>query len=218
LKTRTLKELVVTQDPAIELLKKLVHDAAVPCELLPPSQERENALLYLQVTTHSTLGALAYDTGGLIIDDGWPRFLGSGHPKLSRTLHEWNSTRTDGAFYLVGDDAAGGFFAINGGAFGDDMGSVYYWAPDNLEWEPLNGGLTDIVADFLTGHLSDFYTSLRWSTWREDTQKLSGDQCFFFYPFLWARGGSPEESARSVVPISQAWDAKVQIVMQLGDG
>jgi Protein of unknown function DUF2625 len=218
MKTRKLEELVLTNDPAIELLKQLVRDAAVPCELLPPGQERENALLYLQVTTRSTLGALAYDTGGLIIDDGWLRFLGSGHPKLPRTLHEWNSTRTDGAFYLVGDDAAGGFFALNGGAFGDDMGSVYYWAPDNLEWEPLNRGFTDIVAAFLTGHLRDFYTSLRWSTWREDTQKLSGDQCFFFFPFLWTREGSPEGSARSVVPMSEAWDSKVEIVTQLGGG
>jgi hypothetical protein len=212
---RNLKELIDTHEPAIEMIQQLVADAEVPCELLPPSPEREKTLLYLQVTTHSTLGALAYDTGGLLIDNGWLRLLGSGHPKLQRTLHEWNSTRTDGAFYLLGDDAAGGFFAINGGAFGDDLGSMYYWAPDTLEWESLDLGYTDFVATFLTNRIEAFYESLRWSTWREDLQTLSSDRCFAFFPFLWTKEGSVENSHRSTVPVSEMWDAKVDIVRQL---
>jgi hypothetical protein len=213
---RKLDELIDNQEPAIKLLQQLVNDAKVPCELLPPGPEREKALLYLQVTTRSTLGALAYDTGGLLIDDGWLRLLGSGHAKLSRSLHEWNSPRTDGAFYLVGDDLAGGFFAINGGAFGDDLGSVYYWPPDSLEWESLERGFTDFVAMFLTHTIENYYTDLRWSTWREDARSASSDQCFAFFPFLWTKEGSVERSHRSVVPMSQMWDAKVDIVRQLG--
>lgn len=216
MKQRNLKELIDTNEPAIEMLQQLVAEAEVPCELLPPGPERENALLYLQVTTHSTLGALAYDTGGLLIDNGWVRLLGSGHPKLTRTLHDWNSTRTDGAFYLLGDDAAGGFFAINGGAFGDDLGSVYYWAPDSLEWESLDLGHTDFVAAFLTNQIEAFYKALRWPTWREDLRTLSSDQCFAFYPFLWSTEGTIERSQRSIVPVSELWDAKVDIVRQLG--
>jgi hypothetical protein len=213
---RKLDELIDNQEPAIKLLQQLVNDAKVPCELLPPGPEREKALLYLQVTTRSTLGAVAYDTGGLLIDDGWLRLLGSGHAKLSRSLHEWNSPRTDGAFYLVGDDLAGGFFAINGGAFGDDLGSVYYWPPDSLEWESLERGFTDFVAMFLTHTIQNYYTDLRWSTWREDARSASSDQCFAFFPFLWTKEGSVERSHRSVVPMSQMWDAKVDIVRQLG--
>jgi hypothetical protein len=209
---RKLDELIDNQEPAIKLLQQLVNDAKVPCELLPPGPEREKALLYLQVTTRSTLGALAYDTGGLLIDDGWLRLLGSGHAKLSRSLHEWNSPRTDGAFYLVGDDLAGGFFAINGGAFGDDLGSVYYWPPDSLEWESLERGFTDFVAMFLTHTIENYYTDLRWSSWREDARSASSDQCFAFFPFLWTKEGSVERSHRSVVPMSQMWDAKVDIV------
>jgi hypothetical protein len=209
---RKLDELIDNQEPAIKLLQQLVNDAKVPCELLPPGPEREKALLYLQVTTRSTLGGLAYDTGGLLIDDGWLRLLGSGHAKLSRSLHEWNSPRTDGAFYLVGDDLVGGFFAINGGAFGDDLGSVYYWPPDSLEWESLERGFTDFVAMFLTHTIENYYTDLRWSTWREDARSASSDQCFAFFPFLWTKEGSVERSHRSVVPMSLMWDAKVDIV------
>jgi hypothetical protein len=54
---RLLIDLIDTQEPAIDLLRQFAADAEVPCELLPPGPERENALLYLQVTTHSTLGA-----------------------------------------------------------------------------------------------------------------------------------------------------------------
>jgi hypothetical protein len=215
---RTLKELIDTQEPAIDLLRQFATDAEVPCELLPPGPERENALLYLQVTTHSTLGALAYDTGGILVDNGWLRWLGSGHEKLSRTINDWNSTRTDGAFYLVGDDAAGGFFAINGGAFGDDLGSVYYWSPDDLEWESLQAGLTDVVAAFFTNYLNDFYKALRWSTWREDIQDLPSDRCYFFFPFLWTKQGSLEGSQRSRVPVTEAWNLKVETFRQLMGG
>lgn len=212
---RKLKDLIDTNDPGIELLKQLVNDAEVPCELLPPGPERENALLYLQVTTRSILGAFAYDTGGLLIDDGWLRLLGSGHPKFTRSLHEWNSPRTDGAFYLVGDDAAGGFYAINGGAFGDDLGAVYYWPPDSLEWESLEMGHTDFVAAFLTNQIEPFYEPLRWPTWRPDMQDLSSDQAFNFYPFLWTKEGSVEGSDRSLVPVSELWEMKVDLVRQL---
>ena len=213
---RKLKELINTEEPGIELLKELLREAEVPYELLPPGSERENALLYLQVTTRSMLGALAYDTGGLLIDDGWLRLLGSGNPKLTRSLHEWNSPRTDGAFYLVGDDAAGGFYAINGGAFGDDLGAVYYWPPDSLEWESLEMGHTDFVAAFLTNQTEAFYEGLRWSTWREDTRNLSTDQCFFFFPFLWTQEGSVEGSDRSIVPITELWESKVDMIRQMG--
>jgi hypothetical protein len=217
---RSVAELIVTEDAAIGLIRQWVSAAKIPCELLPPGPERDDALRYVQVTTHSTLGAMAYDTGGLLIDDGWVRFLGSGHAKLPRTLHGWDHTRSDRAtFMLVGDDAAGGFFAINGGALGNDLGSMYYWSPDDVEWESLNCGFTDLVAAFLTDYLESFYKLLRWPTWSEDVRKLSSDECFFFFPFLWVKEGSLQNSNRSAVPIAEAWNAKVESWKQLvGDG
>jgi uncharacterized protein DUF2625 len=213
--TRSLEELINTDEPGIDFLRQLINEAPVECEVLPPGPERENALLYLQVTTRSPLGALAYDTGGILVDNGWLRWLGSGHEKFPRTINGWNSTRTDGAFYLVGDDAAGGFFAINGGALGNDLGSMYYWSPDDVEWEPLHASLTDLMAAFFTDYLNEFYKALRWSTWREDVQNLSTDRCFFFFPFLWTKEGSVEGSRRSTVPVSEAWSWKVDTYKQL---
>ena len=214
---RTLADLVDLNEPAIQLLRQWVDESEVPCEILKPGAQREEVLLDLQVTTHSTLGALAYDTGGVLIDDGWLRLLGSGHTRLPRNLSTWNSQRAEG-YLLIGDDVVGGFFALNGGALGDEVGSVYYWAPDDLDWECLQLGLTDFVHAFTSHRISKFYEGLRWSTWRSDIRELSTDQCFSYYPFLWTKEGSIEDSKREIIPVDQAFDVKLDIVKQLLTG
>jgi hypothetical protein len=50
----------------------------------------ERALVGLQVTSQSPLGAIALETGGLLVDHGWIRVLGGGSPRLPRAIHEWN--------------------------------------------------------------------------------------------------------------------------------
>lgn len=210
---KTLAELTHTDEPAIDLIREWIGDAENQCLILPPSPERESVLLEVQVTTHSTMGAVAYETGGILIDHGWLRFLGSGHPKLTRTLSSWNRDRSNG-FYLIADDAVGGFFAVNGGAFGDDRGHVYYWSPDSLEWEGLKLGYTDFFHWTLTNKLADFYADLRWPTWKEQAAELFGDRCINFYPFLWTSEGSVEESDRRAIPVMEAFDLKVDLLRQ----
>lgn len=212
--TRNLSELVNTEDPGIEKIREWTRSAVNECMLLPPSAERDQVLLQMQVTTRSTMGAIAYETGGVLVDGGWLRFLGSGHSKLNRTLPAWNQGRSSG-FYLVADDAIGGFFAINGGAFGEDLQNVYYWPPDSLNWEPLKMGFTDFFVWALSERLAQFYESLRWTSWREEMAMLTCDQCFHFYPFLWTEEGSVTNSDRRPVPATEAFDSKVGCLRQL---
>ena len=212
---RNLNELIDIRDPGIEKIREWMREAINDCVLLPPSEHRGEVLLQTQVTTRSTMGAIAYETGGVLVDGGWLRFPGSGHPNISRTLPDWNKSRSNG-YYLVADDAAGGFFAINGGALGTDVKNMYYWAPDSLEWRPMNIGFTDFFVWSLSERLAQFYESLRWPSWREDTATLSGDQCFSFYPFLWA-GGSMTASHRSPVPVREAYDLKIDLLRQLSE-
>jgi hypothetical protein len=214
---RALSELVNIQDPGIEKIREWMRSAVNDCVLLPPSPERDQVLLQTQVTTHSTMGAIAYETGGVLVDGGWLRFPGSGHPRLKRTLPGWNQGRSSG-YYLVADDAVGGFFAINGGAFGEDVRNMYYWAPDSLEWTPLKIGFTDFFVWALSERLAQFYESLRWASWREETAALSGDSCFGFYPFLWTAEGSVTTSHRKPVPAEETFDSKADLLRQLTQG
>ena len=210
----TLAELVIQDAPAIALIRQWVAGSVNNCEILPPSDAREQVLLEVQVTTRSPMGAIAFETGGVLIDHGWLRFLGSGSPNLRRSLPSWNRGRSDG-FYLVADDAVGGFFAINGGSFGRDTQNLYYWPPDRLEWESLGMGFTDFFCWSLTSRLADFYQNLRWPGREADVQNVSGDWCFSFYPFLWTKEGSIHGSDRQLVPVEEAFDLKVDILRQL---
>ena len=213
---RSLGELIDLDDPGIEKIREWVSGAANDCLLLPPSVNRAQVLVQTQVTTRSTMGAIAYETGGILVDGGWLRFLGSGHPKITRTLPGWNQKRSSG-YYLVADDVVGGFFAINGGALGDDVKNVYYWAPDSLDWEPLGIGFTDFFVWTLSDRLAQFYKDLRWASWQQAVADLSGDQCFSFYPFLWTKEGSLTGSHREIVPVEEAYDLKVHLVRQLNE-
>src|SRR5437763_631158 len=121
---RTLEELLNTDEPAFPLIQTWAARAVRQVELLPPSAARGDALLQTQVTVRSPMGAVVYETGRILIDHGWLRVLGSAHQRLTRTLPGWNEGRSDG-FYLVADDVVGGFFAINGGALGDDVKNIY---------------------------------------------------------------------------------------------
>lgn len=211
---RDLTELLVTADPAFPLIQQWAAAAAIPVEILPPLEKRERVLLQLQVTTRSVMGAIAYETGGILVDGGWLRLLGSGSPRLPRDMASWNEGKADG-FLLVGDDILGGFFALNGGAFGGDHGTVYYLSPDQLEWESLGAGFSEFVEWSFTPALREFYGRSIIGALAGDVADLSGDQCLHFYPYLWTQEGSVETSARKPVSIHEQWDVNVAFRQRL---
>jgi hypothetical protein len=208
---RELDELIARDHPAMPVIETWIESGTTPCEVLPPAASREQLLLQLQVTTRSPLGALAYDTGGLLIDGGWVRVLGSGHPRLARDLGGWNEERAQGLF-LVADDAVGGFFALDGGALGPGEHDLWYWPPDHLGWQRLKLSFGEFLHASLHGMLAYFYEPLRWPGWQEEAAALPGDRCFAFDPPLWTEDGSLERSERRIVPIDEAYDSKLALV------
>jgi hypothetical protein len=211
---RPLKELINLDDPAFPLVKQWAEAAVRPVEILPPSAAREDALVQMQVTTRSPMGAIVYETGGVLIDGGWVRILGSGHPRLTRTLPAWNVGKGDG-FLLIADDAIGGFFAINGGALGADVKNLYYFAPDSLNWKPLKIGYSDFLQWAFSERLDQFYDWIRWSGWDADVRTLHGDRCYFFAPFLFTKEGKEGRTRHGDVPVEEAWGLQMDLKRQL---
>lgn len=214
---RPAHDLINHDEPAFPLVREWARAAIRPVEILPPSEGREGALLQIQVTTRSPMGAVVYETGGILVDGGWLRVLGSGHPRLTRTLPAWNAARGDG-FCLIADDAVGGFFAINGGALGPDVKDVYYFAPDSLGWEPLKMGYSQFLQWAFSGTLEPFYDWIRWPGWDADVRRLHGDQCYFFYPFLFTKEGQGGHGRRGEVPVEESWAVQMDLRKQLGPG
>lgn len=195
-KMQSLTELINQTDPAWPLVQKWIGSAKNKVEVLAPdSSQAKNALYNMQVSTYSTLGAIIYNTGGIMVDNGWIRILGSGSTRLNRTVPEWNKGKTikeygdEPAYLLVADDAVGGFFAINYGAFGSDLKNIYYLAPNSLNWEPLGAGYGEFILFCFDSDLSNFYKGLRWATWDQFIANLDGSKSYSFRPYLWTDEG-----------------------------
>ncbi|UOE34135.1 DUF2625 domain-containing protein [Hymenobacter monticola] len=215
---RPLTELINTQDPGWPLVQGWITAAKNKVQILPKTAARaDSALLAAQVTTRSPMGAVVYETGGILVDNGWLRILGSGSPGLARDLMGWNKDKQKGLL-LIADDALGGFFALNSGAFGQAMlGKIYYLAPENLEWEPLNKGYSNFLVFCFSGNLEKFYDKMRWKGWQQEVASLNSNQGFSCYPFLFTtEGKNLSKVLRKPVPIQELWMFSNDMRQQLG--
>jgi hypothetical protein len=102
---RTYQELL-SNEPAWPGLEAIARASGRVVVLPREARAAESCLERLQVTTRSALGALAYETGGLLVDAGWLRLFGAGSARLTRPLGAWNDALgIDVADLLVfGDD------------------------------------------------------------------------------------------------------------------
>jgi len=218
-KMRPVDQLIDSTQPGWRVLKQWIDSAKNNVEILPvdPSKAKES-LYKTQMTTRSIMGAIVYCTGGILVDSGWIRILGSGSAKMQRTLPDWNKGKAfkefgdPPAFILVADDAAGGYFAINYGNLGSDINRIYYLSPDELKWKPLKMTYEDFIWFCFMGNLKKFYAGIRWSTWEKDIQNLKADEVFNIYPPLWSKEGkNVETSLRKAVPAEQEFSYDIDL-------
>jgi len=84
---RNLSDLINTQEPGCNLGLGWIKEAKNQVRILPKVPARaDSALLAAQVTTRSPIGTIIYETGGILVDNGWLRILGSGCPALNRDV------------------------------------------------------------------------------------------------------------------------------------
>jgi hypothetical protein len=223
---RTLTELINASDPGIALIRDWIVAARCPVEILTCSRDAgEAALIAIQVTTRSPLGAICHETGGILVDDGWLRILGAGHPRLPRSMPGWNQNKfpvaTEGkpSALLVADDVIGGFYALNGGAIdGIAPGNIAYLAPDTLAWEDTGLGYSEFLCWSWSGKLDACHADQRWSGWRDEVRTLHGDQVLMVYPFLWMKGPPIGDRLRKPIPVAEAFSLAVDLRRQLASG
>lgn len=221
---RKLVDLVITKDPGWPFVQQMIDSATNLLEILQADSSKANdALLKIQVTTRSPMGAIIYKTGGILVDHGWIRIIGSGSKAINRSLPDWNKGKSiqefgqTPAYLLIADDAVGGFFAINGGAFGKDIGKTYYLSPDRLVWEPLDLTYTDFLYFCFNNDLNEFYKSLRWNNWKKDVSNLEGNQVFNFSPVLWSKEGKDiNKNRRKRISVEEQFKFNMENRKRLG--
>nr|WP_255723974.1 DUF2625 domain-containing protein [Terrimonas ginsenosidimutans] len=221
IKKRPLEELIIAQAPGWTVVKQMIDSATNKVEVLPADSVRARTALYdLQMNSQTPLGAVTLNTGGILVDHGWIRILGSGSAKFERGIMEWHRKlypAQNPGYIIVADDAIGGFYLENGGGLGDDIGKIYYFSPDNLEFEPMSLGYSAFLSFCFNGDLENYYKGYRWKTWKKDVSALAGDKIFNFSPMLWSKEGKEiEKNARKAIPAEEQYFLNLDLRKQLG--
>lgn len=214
---RSLDELTLVDDPAWPTVLQWIAGATVEVQVLEGTPEgRATTLHRLQVTTRSTLGALAWNTGGLLVDHGWLRVLGGGHEALPDLATASGMNGVQPPYVVAAYDVLGGEWAINGGALPGEPGRMAFFAPDTLAWEETDLGHSDFLAWALGGGMTDLYAELRWSAWAEESSAVALDQGIAVYPFLWSKQAKDDldATARAAVPWSEIMQARDEMTRQ----
>ena len=206
---RAIEDLINTDDPGITLVREWASAShANTNTILPPDEAlRGQALLRLQVTTRSILGALVHETGGILINGGRLRLLGSSTARSLLACNEAAGGMRTGApddFIIIADDILGGLYALNGGRFGrDGLGDVFYLAADQLGWHHLGVSYSDFVAWCLTGDFDVLYERFAaYEVFKLPPPPL--EKIYSFYPFLWTREANERSPDARLIDADEA--------------
>jgi hypothetical protein len=200
---KTLEELTARRT-AWGKVRTWISQAGKRVQVLPADNQSSAAtLLALQISTATPLGALADQTGGLLVDSGWLRILGSGHERMPWGLAEWNGLQADHQpvpdKLILAHDVLGGFFAR------EHNKKISYFSPDSLKWENTQLGYKDWLAWALSEEMGDFYEHFRWRGWAKEVAALEPQQGLLVQPYLWEDGPTLARRKRLPVNIIELW-------------
>ena len=196
-------------------IQRMAEHAKNKVEILKPDSAQSSlALVQSQLTTSTNLGSIIYYTGGILVDGGWIRILGSGSKKLERSVPDWNAgkisaMRNTEAFYLlVADDVMGGLFAIKSSSVDEleNIGQVFYFGPNGLSWQPTGLTYGGFISFCFGGNLKEFYEDFRWKGWQEEISVIDCNSVISCYPLLWTREGLQMKANRKLLNIQAQWN------------
>lgn len=189
----------------IDAILKSIEESPKAIQILPKQDEK---LLCIEkqysINKESTLGAIVYNTGGIIIE-GWIRIYGAGELDFAERnkLFPYDEI-------VVGEDILGGLFIILAG------GNIAYFAPDTLEIEDMEISLGQFIYWCLQGDTDTFYKDYRWEDWKKDVKVLDLSQGMSFYPYLWADSESFEKRNRTPIPMKELIALEIDFLQQIG--
>ena len=223
--SKSIEDLVDSKSPAWNQLLEMKAAARNPVEILPKEKSQaEKALLESQLPTSTYIGSMIYECGGMLVDNGWIRILGSGCSRLNRSLPAWNKgksmagSKMSNSFLLVADDVLGGFFALKTeGTQIPDSCTVYYFGPNSLKWKSTGLNYRAFIGYCFSGNIKRFYGDFRWNGWEQDVAQMDGNQVISCYPLLWTKEALEMKSSRKVVTIQKQWESYPQQTKFLAD-
>jgi hypothetical protein len=166
-------------ESAWDEIAQAVGASPYPVKVLPPNPRRAaECLAAMGITTRSWLGAVIVNSGGLLVDHGWLRVLGSGSGDLPDAMV---AADPSGGGLIIAVDVLGGQFAWVPGKPGKPP-TVHYFGPDELDWQDREQGYGDWLYAMLAGSMTQFYDTLRWPGWEAEVAALSLAQGIHTWP------------------------------------
>ncbi len=223
-KVKTVDQLVNYANTGWKAIRKQIDTAINKVEIMPvDTNQARDAVYEVQIGTESPLGTIIYMTGGILLEDGWIRLLGSGSNRLTRSISSWNKGKTftevgeRPPYLLIADDALGGFFALNTGKLGNNIGKVYYLAPATLQWQALDMTIPDFLHFCFDGDFEEFYKPYMSKNWHYEVTNLPADKCYNYTPPLWSKEGRKfTKSVRKYISIEEQYNYNIQMRSKLG--
>jgi hypothetical protein len=192
-----------------------IDAAPYPVRVLPGDVKRAaECLAFLEITTRSWLGAVVARSGGLLVDHGWLRVLGSGHDGLPDVGEEADRERGG---LVVAHDVLGGHFAWIPAEPGVRP-TIHHYGADTVEWQDLEIGYADWLHAMLTGATTEFYASLRWPGWEAEVEAVPVDRGIHAYPPPFTvEGADLSAVSRAPVPWGELMAFNEMMMGQLSD-
>jgi hypothetical protein len=216
---RRIEELIFVDQPAWPLVLEDLANTRSKYEVLDTDESSKRAaLMELQVTVGSLLGAIVFNCGAILIDHGWVKLLGAGAGSLPAAhVEKFRAGERDFIGVIAAYDVLGGCFVIHGEGLDVAPGEVCFWAPNALTWEPLGLGHSALVRLLLSDQLALFYEDLRWPDWKETCKALKPDEGISAYPPPFSKEGRPDQAVtRDVAPLDQVVAAGFWYANELG--
>lgn len=180
------------------------------------NEKTQDIVEKIGITINSTLGSIIYNSEYILVDN-WVRVIGRGNVNNNGII-DINKyfMKYEKNMYIVATDVVGGVFAINQGKYMEDIGKIWYLAPDTLEWESLSLEYSEFIAWLAQGDINDFYQSMRWENWIDLARNVNIDQGILIYPFLWSSEIELQTATKKIVPFYELIDINMEYISKLG--
>lgn len=154
---------------------------------------------------NTVLEEIVNNTMGICINN-CVRILGNGDNISWQDIIEFNlqyKKIIDEQKILVANDIFGGLFCINGQELKENNETIWYFAPDLLEWMDLELNYFDFIKSISSANFEIFYKDFIWKSFYNELNNVKYNQGVFVYPFLWSKECEINSAEKNIISISE---------------
>lgn len=181
--------------------------------------KNEQVFAELGINQESVLGQVVCHISKLKINDYLSVLGGDENEKLNIGVFNREVRSVyPGRKLVVAVDIWGGLFAIGNGDFPGNENSIWYFAPDRLQWEDLDVNYTQFFSWVCSVHINKFYADFLCADIVTISKMLKEDEGILIYPFLWSNECNLKTAVKKPVPVVELVQINADYQNKMGLG